>query len=108
MLFHNNDSQPSVERNVPNLDHITQPTLIVVHKLDAYAYTPALSAYRSRSLLRGADRVDIKTLEGGERGASAPCNAKSHHGFLGIDDKVVSTITGWLEKLPRPTVDIRR
>ena len=101
MLMHVDETQPSVERNVQALDRITQPVLLVFHQLDSCSYTPASSAHLFKSLLTHAARVDIKILEGGERGSSAPCEAKSYHGFLSMDASVVQTITDWLGKRPQ-------
>src|ERR1700680_1249382 len=68
----------------------------------ACRYTTPSSARRFKQLLTRADRVDIRLLEGGVGGMSDPCEARSHHGFFGIDEEVVRTVANWLGELPRP------
>lgn len=102
MLMAVADNQPSVQRNVPNLGRITQPTLLVHHEKDSCRMTPASSAARFKPLLTGAKRVDIKVLTGGSAGHGDPCEARSHHGFEGQDGEVVAEVTGWLKALPKP------
>jgi dienelactone hydrolase len=95
------DKQPSAERNVGRLDRIKQPVLLVFHEKDACSYTPASSAARAKSLFNAAAKVDVVILSGGSPAEGDPCEARSPHGFLGLDDKVVATITQWLGKLSR-------
>lgn len=103
MLVATQERQPSVERNVPGLANIGQPVLIVYHEKDGCSYTPPSSGTRFKPLLKGAARVDIRLLSGGSAGApnADPCEAQSHHGFLGQDGEVVDLIGGWLKALPR-------
>jgi len=99
MLMARVGHQPSVQRNVGRLERITIPVLLVHHEYDACTTTPAADAERFAKLLTAAP-VDIRILRGGfTRGD--PCEAQSYHGFLGIDDEVVSDISGWLGALPR-------
>jgi pimeloyl-ACP methyl ester carboxylesterase len=102
MLVHITDKQPSAERNVGNLGRIKQPTFIVYHEKDGCAYTPASSAPRGKALLTSAKKVDVKILTGGSAGSGDPCEANSHHGFLGQDAEVVQVVTGWLKELKGP------
>ena len=102
MLVHITDAQPSAQRNVGNLDRIKQPTLIVYHEKDGCSYTPASSGNRVKALLTGASQVDVKIMKGGSAGSGDPCEANSHHGFLGQDQEVVDLVTGWLKALPKP------
>lgn len=101
MWAHISGDQPSAERNVGQLERITQPTLIVYHEKDGCAYTPASSATRAKSLLKGAKVVDVKIMSGGSAGSGDPCEANSHHGFLGQDAEVVKLVTDWLKALPK-------
>jgi hypothetical protein len=102
MLMAITDKQPSVQKNVPGLGGITQPVFLVHHAQDGCAYTPASAVSKFKPLLTGSKRVDVKILTGGESGgASDPCQAQSHHGFLGQDAEVVRTITDWLKALPK-------
>lgn len=103
MLVATQQQQPSVERNVPGLANIRQPVLIVYHEKDGCSYTPPSSGQRFKPMLKGAAHVDIRLLSGGSAGAADadPCEAQSHHGFLGQDGEIVELITGWLKALPR-------
>ena len=102
MLVHINDAQPSAERSVGKLERIRQPTLIVYHEKDGCSYTPASSGNKFKALLTGASQVDVKIMKGGSAGSGDPCEANSHHGFLGQDQEVVNLVTGWLKALPKP------
>lgn len=103
MLIDTGGKQPSAETKVPGLGRITQPVLLVHHTKDGCAYTPPSSPGRVKPLLTGTNRVEVRMLSGGSAGASGadPCQAQSHHGFLGQDAEVVSVVTGWLKSLPK-------
>jgi dienelactone hydrolase len=101
MLMAIDAQQPSVQKNVPGLGGIAQPVLLLYHAKDGCSYTPASSAERFKPLLTGSKRVDIKIIDGGSAGSSDPCQAQSHHGFLGQDADVVKLVTGWLQALPK-------
>ena len=74
------------------LQEITVPTLIVSHKHDGCAITPAADAPKLSKRLTKAGTVNIALLDGGDPPQSEPCEAKSQHGFLGIEDKAVNAI----------------
>jgi hypothetical protein len=40
--------------------------------------------------------VEIMLFDGGDPPRSGPCQALSEHGFLGIEDRVVDAIAGWM------------
>lgn len=103
MLVATQEKQPSVERNVTGLGNITQPVLIVYHEKDGCSYTPPSSGERFKTFLKGTGRVDVRLLSGGSAGppGADPCEAQSHHGFLGRDQALVDLIGGWLKALPR-------
>jgi hypothetical protein len=96
MLMTVDPSQPSVEKNVTGLSAITQPVLLLHHTMDACGYTPVRSSGMFKALLTGAKRVDVKLMDGGNPGSGDPCQANSHHGFLGQDADVVRIITTWI------------
>lgn len=93
--------QPSVQRNVLNLERIRAPLLALFHQDDRCVYTPASTASAFRGLVGGASFYDIKLLSGGLPPQSDPCEALSAHGFLGLDREVVDTIVEWLTSRPR-------
>jgi pimeloyl-ACP methyl ester carboxylesterase len=78
------------------LQRITIPTLIVSHARDGCDVTPAADAPKLRSRLANAKTVEVAVLDGGSPPRSEPCQAMSQHGFLGIEDKAVATITRFI------------
>ena len=107
MLMDVDGVRPSVQRNVPHLDEMHAPMLVLYHKNDRCRYTPASSAEAFRSLASGVRRFDTKLLSGGTSASSGACKGLSAHGFRGLDRKVVDTIVTWLgsvaEEMPRPS-----
>jgi dienelactone hydrolase len=107
MLIDVDGARPSVQRNVPHLDEMRAPMLVLYHKNDRCRYTPASSAEAFRSLASGVRRFDIKLLSGGTLATSGLCKGLSAHGFRGLDRKVVDTIISWLgsiaEEMPPPS-----
>ena len=79
------------------LAKVTVPTLIVSHKKDACDITPASDAPKLQSKLTKAAKVEIAMLEGGSPPQSDPCEAKSQHGFLGIEDQAVGTVAKFIK-----------
>jgi dienelactone hydrolase len=102
MLKDFGDKQPSVERNVGQMSRVSAPVFLIYHEDDACPYTPASSAAKFKPLLSSAPRVDIGIIKGGDAGSGDPCQAISHHGFLGQDDVVVRMVIGWLKKVAKP------
>lgn len=72
------------------------PTLLVHHKRDACRVTlPSAVAPFTAWYEKGGRRLDVIWLDGGD-GTGDPCEGGSAHGFAGLDDKVVATVTGWI------------
>lgn len=88
---------PTAER-VGNLDKIELPTLLVVHSSDACQHSRASDAAAFAKLLTSA-KVEMKSLSGGgpSSGRPDPCGAAHYHGFKGIEDELLATITGWIK-----------
>jgi hypothetical protein len=101
MLMHVDDTQPSAQRNVGQLERITQPAFIVFHSKDGCRYSSPSSAERFKSLLTKAPKVDVKIVAGGTNTGSNPCEADTHHGFQGQDSEVVQLVSDWLKALPK-------
>ena len=74
------------------LARVTAPSLIVSHRHDGCDVTPAADASKLSGRLTKAGKVEVVLLDGGARPVSAPCEAKSQHGFLGIEGQAVDTI----------------
>ena len=74
------------------LPKIVVPTLIVSHRKDACKLTPAADAPKLSKRLTKASKVEIALLDGGDPPQSDPCEAKSQHGYLGIEAEAVNAI----------------
>jgi pimeloyl-ACP methyl ester carboxylesterase len=79
------------------LQRIAAPTLIVSHAKDGCDITPAADAPKLRKQLTNAKTVDVVLLNGGDPPQSVPCEAKSQHGFLGIEAEAVKTIAKFIK-----------
>jgi hypothetical protein len=79
------------------LQQVTVPTLIVSHKKDGCDITPAADAPKLRARLTKSAKVDVVLLDGGSPPQSEPCEAKSQHGFLGIEQQAVSAMAAFIK-----------
>jgi predicted esterase len=80
-----------------DLSKIKMPTLVVAHNNDECSKTPPYGAKIISKLLINAKPLDVKMFDGGDKPISKPCNAKSYHGFLGIEEKVVDYIADFIK-----------
>jgi len=80
-----------------NIEAIKIPTLVVHHTDDGCGVTPVSGARDIKARLTGAKASDLITFEGGDSGNGKECGAKSHHGYLGIERKVVDAISAWIK-----------
>jgi pimeloyl-ACP methyl ester carboxylesterase len=78
------------------IGRIRIPTLILSHRQDGCNKTPPEGAEQIRAGLTNAGKVEVKYVTGG-REQGDPCKAMSHHGFLGIEDEVVSYIADFIK-----------
>lgn len=74
------------------LGKVSVPALIVSHAKDGCEITPASDAPKLKSKLSSAKPLEVVILDGGSPPQSEPCEARSQHGFLGIEDKAVGAI----------------
>ena len=79
------------------LPEITVPALVMSHRGDACASTPAADAPKLTARLTKAKKVDVVILDGGDPPQSDPCEAKSQHGFLGIESQAVDAIAQFIK-----------
>ena len=79
------------------LAKVVGPVLIVSHAKDACAITPASDAPKLKSKLSVAKPVEVVILEGGSPPLSEPCEARSQHGFLGIETEAVDAIARFVK-----------
>jgi pimeloyl-ACP methyl ester carboxylesterase len=79
-----------------HLERIQIPTLITHHKDDGCRWTRPRGAERIRAMLNSAPVAELALFEGG-REQGKPCKAMSHHGYLGIEDRVIDTIAAFIK-----------
>jgi pimeloyl-ACP methyl ester carboxylesterase len=84
-----------------NLPRITVPTLIMSHRHDGCSITPAADAPKLKARLKAARPVEVVVLDGGAPPISKPCEAKSQHGFFGIEDEAIAAIARFIKAYPR-------
>jgi len=79
-----------------NLSAITVPSLVVHNKKDECQFTPFSDAESLPGQLSGVKVKAFKAFDGGMT-KSKPCQAKSYHGYLGIEEEVVEYIVDWIK-----------
>ncbi len=90
---------PTVFSN--KLENIPLPTLVVHHRQDGCGVTRFGDVPRLMEALGGARVKELIAVEGGSAGnPNRPCKARSYHGFLGIEPRVVQAIAGWIRAHP--------
>ncbi|MDX2202114.1 MAG: hypothetical protein NW223_05150 [Hyphomicrobiaceae bacterium] len=80
------------------LAQVRVPTLILSHAKDGCDITPAGDAPKLKQRLTGTPKVEVVLLNGGDPPQSAPCEAKSEHGFLGIEATAVEAIARFVKE----------
>ena len=83
-----------------SLPRIPAPTLIMSHRHDGCSITPAADAPKLKARLTAAKPAEIVVLDGGVPPISKPCEAKSQHGFFGIEDEAVAAIARFVKTHP--------
>ena len=78
------------------LDDVRVPALVVHHKDDGCRFSPYSGAEAVRRALKRAPARELMAFEGGSPPISGPCDAKAPHGYLGIEEEVVSAIGAWI------------
>lgn len=79
------------------LGEISTPTLIMSHQDDECFVTPPSGASKLKRKLQNASKLEAVMLEGGFEPESEPCKGLSQHGFYGIEDRAVDTISGFIK-----------
>lgn len=80
------------------LKQIRVPTLFVHHHQDGCYVCPYHEVPRIMKQLERAPLVELLSFSGGYEEDDNPCRARTRHGFLGIEDKVVGAISGWIKR----------
>ena len=87
-------------RSVHNasLAEIRGSMLVVSHEHDGCPCSPGRAAVGARLLaaLPNARAKEIKIFTGGSPPLSTPCEARSPHGYFGLEDSVVEFIANWI------------
>ena len=79
-----------------SLGDIRVPVLIVHHRDDTCRSSPYAWAADAPRALKRAPAKELLTYQGGSPPISDPCEAKSAHGYLGLEPEVVSAIGAWI------------
>ena len=87
-------------KGVINMDlgAVKMPVLVMSHKDDGCDKTPASDANNLAAAFAKAPKVEVKILSGGKEPQSDPCNAKSQHGFFGIEDQAIGAIADFVKR----------
>lgn len=80
-----------------SVESIKVATLFVHHKDDGcyvclYDELPDMMKKFTNTV-----KLELKSFSGGEERQSNACKAKTHHGFLGIENNVVKSISSWIK-----------
>ena len=78
-----------------DLTGLAQPVLVVHHEQDPCGVCPP--AQLPELMKRLPASAVLKTYSGGQS-RGGPCDPWSHHGFNGIEDRVVADIAGWIQE----------
>ena len=82
-----------------SLDKITVPVLAIHHRQDACKTTKLRVAENIRRKAYNSSRVEVKLFSGGDEPISSnPCQARTYHGYLGIESSVVDYISGFIQQ----------
>lgn len=80
-----------------DLKALRMPVLVVHHKDDGCVVTPYNKTAAFMRKISGARKAELITIEGGAGNIGDACGARSPHGFLGLENKVVKQITDWIK-----------
>lgn len=80
-----------------NLEEVTAPALIVHNRDDGCHVTPSNNVHMIRDRLKKSAAVEVMIFSGGTPSGHNECGPTSYHGFLGIEDRVVAAIAGWIK-----------
>jgi predicted esterase len=81
------------------LDKITVPVLAIHHKEDKCKATIPKVIKSIKSKAYNSSRVKTKLFSGGDEPISKnPCQARTYHGYLGIEKKVIESIARFIDE----------
>jgi hypothetical protein len=79
------------------LDKITVPLLAVGHEDDECPDTPAVGAKEIVAAAISSPNAKVLIISGGSDQGEHPCHPGTPHTFNGVEDEVVSAITGFIK-----------
>jgi pimeloyl-ACP methyl ester carboxylesterase len=79
------------------LGDVRVPTLIVHHRQDACRATPYADMPSLLRDFKQAPRRELVSFEGGDAPQSGPCEARSAHGYVGLEAEVIAAIVRWIK-----------
>jgi pimeloyl-ACP methyl ester carboxylesterase len=79
-----------------DLENMKMPVLLAHHREDLCGVTPVANVPDVAGRLRNAVKTETLLFEGGKPPESGACQARSAHGFFGIEDEVVGAIVRWM------------
>lgn len=79
-----------------NLGAINVPALIVSHADDACKLSPPDDDGKLQAALSGSPRTKTIVITGGNPPASNACEAKSPHGFYGVEVEAINDMASWI------------
>jgi len=82
-----------------NLEAITVPALIVTHRDDGCEVTRPDDSMALKRRFVSSPRVRVMIFNGGSTPLSEPCDPLSGHGYFGIEQKVIDSISRWLKRI---------
>ena len=83
------------------LNRIRVPVLLVHHRDDPCRVTPFSDVGWLKGALSGTPSVELRAVTGGGPERGDPCEAFSHHGYVGQEREVVDLIAAWVKALAR-------
>ena len=83
------------------LTPIAVPTLIVHNRDDQCRHSPVGGAAPALAALTNAPAKELLLVSGGDSRGD-PCGALSHHGYLGIENQVVTPVVAWIKSHNAP------
>jgi predicted alpha/beta-hydrolase family hydrolase len=90
------NGKPSIIASV-EVSNIAIPTLFVHNREDACPVCAFEGVTGLMNAFTRAPRRELVAVSGGAPPMSEPCEALSRHGYLGIEDQVVTAITRWIK-----------
>jgi len=81
-----------------DLEKIRIPTLIIHHEEDDCVVCDYYAAERLPAELKNAPRVKFIAVNGGKPAESGACGPLSEHGFFGIENKVIESISSFITR----------